>query len=231
MMTGSVKQGLQFENLLRRAFHHRIERSQLRGHGNVRRMPRRKAYQTSFRPVYAVLHYRRKILSVRAYFNVIYFKSSQTFKHTHCITPKRVTSVRGPSSRDCACWQRSSFEENVAAAASRWRRVVSRDRHVGRTEFFLRGKQKFGGEKKIFGGQSYVLRQEMHEILLKMTFNRNHLGGQSKIFGDSFLLLPLGYVLESVRAFLVGFWLEIDKMSGLIRASQNTYLPCCILAF
>ena len=35
----------------------------------------------------------------------------------------------------------------------------------------LGGKKKFGGGKKIWGGQSNVFRHEMHEILLKITFN------------------------------------------------------------
>ena len=47
-------------------------------------------------------------------------QSNQIFHYTSCITRKRVTSLRGPSLRYCACGQRSVFRRNVAAVASRW---------------------------------------------------------------------------------------------------------------
>ena len=42
-------------------------------------------------------------------------------------------------------------------------------RHVART--VLGSKQKFGGQRKFVGEQINVFRQEVFEILLKMTFN------------------------------------------------------------
>ena len=51
--------------------------------------------------------------------------SNQVFHYSRCIAPKRVTSWRGPSSRQFACGQHSSLRRNVAAVASRWQRIVS----------------------------------------------------------------------------------------------------------
>ena len=40
-------------------------------------------------------------------------KPNQTFNCSRCITPKRVVSLRGPSSSHCACGQHSSFRRNI----------------------------------------------------------------------------------------------------------------------
>ena len=40
---------------------------------------------------------------------------------------KRVMSLRGPSSRHCACEQPSSLQRNVAEVASRWQHCVPFD--------------------------------------------------------------------------------------------------------
>ena len=47
--------------------------------------------------------------------------------YTRCNTPKRVTSLRGPSPRHCAR-ATSFFRRNVAAVASRWQHCVRFDR-------------------------------------------------------------------------------------------------------
>ena len=50
-----------------------------------------------------LLYYtRHKILSVRVHRNAVCFKSNQTFDYNCCITLKRVSRIRGPSSVDCA---------------------------------------------------------------------------------------------------------------------------------
>ena len=54
-------------------------------------------------------------------------KESQ-LHYTCCITPKRVTSLRGSSTRYCACKKHSSFGKNVAATASRWQHCIKFDR-------------------------------------------------------------------------------------------------------
>ena len=56
------------------------------------------------------------------------FKSNQIFHYTRCITPKRVTSLWGPSPRYCACGRQTSFRRNVAPVASRWQHCVQFDR-------------------------------------------------------------------------------------------------------
>ena len=45
-------------------------------------------------------------------------KVNQIFYYIRCITPKRVTSLRGPSPRHAA-QQHSSIQKNIAAVASR----------------------------------------------------------------------------------------------------------------
>ena len=52
---------------------------------------------------------------------------NQIFHYTCCITPNRVTSLRGPSPRHCDCGQHSSFR-NIAAAASRRQQCIRFDR-------------------------------------------------------------------------------------------------------
>ena len=65
-------------------------------------------------------------------------------------------------------------------------------RNVARTKFW--GKEKIGGAKKFWGGQSNVFRHKMHEILLKITFKRNYLGGKAKFWGALAPPAPIGYV-------------------------------------
>ena len=57
----------------------------------------------------------------------LYFASNQIFHYTRCITPKRVTSLRGPSPSHCAR-ATQLFLRNVAAEASRWQHCVRSDR-------------------------------------------------------------------------------------------------------
>ena len=56
----------------------------------------------------------------------------------------------------------------------------------------------FRGQRKFIGGQSYVFSQEMHQVLLKMTFNWNYLGGggQSKMGGE---IAPCSPLATSLR--------------------------------
>ena len=42
--------------------------------------------------------------------------------------PRHVTSLPGPSPRQCALGQQSSFQRNIAAVASRWLHCVRFDR-------------------------------------------------------------------------------------------------------
>ena len=55
-------------------------------------------------------------------------KSIKSFLSTCCITPKRVTSWRGPSLPHCTCEQLGFFRRNAAAVASRWQHCVQFDR-------------------------------------------------------------------------------------------------------
>ena len=48
----------------------------------------------------------------------------QIFYYTRYVTPRLVTSLRGPSPRRCACGLRSFFRRNVAAVASHWQHCV-----------------------------------------------------------------------------------------------------------
>ena len=56
--------------------------------------------------------------------NLRSIKKIKIFPYTRCITPKHVTSWRGPSPCHCACWQLSSYRRNAAAVASRWQHCV-----------------------------------------------------------------------------------------------------------
>ena len=56
-----------------------------------------------------------------------FLSQNQIFHHTRYNTPKRVTSLGGPSPRHCA-WQRSFFRTNVAAVTSCWQRYIWFDR-------------------------------------------------------------------------------------------------------
>ena len=84
--------------------------------------------------------------------------SNQIFHYTRCITPKHVKSLRGPFPRRCTVgtWPEWNFWGG-------------------------RNKQKSGGQRQFWGKQSNEFRQEMHERLLKMTFNCNCFWGKEKI--------------------------------------------------
>ena len=53
---------------------------------------------------------------------------NQIFYYYNCMTPKRITCLRGLYSRHCASKQHSSFWRNIAAMKSRWQNCVPFDR-------------------------------------------------------------------------------------------------------
>ena len=56
-----------------------------------------------------------------------FYYTNQIFHYTHCVTPKRVTSLRGLSPRHCGCGQHSIFCKIAAAVARRWQHCVPFD--------------------------------------------------------------------------------------------------------
>ena len=67
-------------------------------------------------------------MSVVIYFsNLTYICFLSFFHYARCITPKRVTSLRGPSLRHCTRGQHRSFQRNVATVASCWQHFVRFD--------------------------------------------------------------------------------------------------------
>ena len=70
--------------------------------------------------------------------------SNQIFHYTRCITPKRVTSWRGPSPHHCACGQYSFFRRMIAAVASRWQHCVRFSRpEIWTSDFQLQKRTRY----------------------------------------------------------------------------------------
>ena len=93
-------------------------------------MPEKKLGTISFETVYlwkknCQIYFLVKTLNLHN--TCIKIKSNQVFYYTRCITPKRVTSLRGPFPRHCAR-ATQLLRRNVAAVASYWQHCVRFDR-------------------------------------------------------------------------------------------------------
>ena len=146
------------------------------------------------------------------------------FRHTLRI-PCAVESGKCPTpskylSKLSMCWYKKNWHLTLSCLKN-WFLGVHLGRHVARTEFGE--KKKFGGQKNL-GGQSNGFRHKMHEILLKITFNWNYLGGKVKFEGHLPSLLPLW--LRPWFGGVSGEWYPVIYLSCAHVRAHTAFRDC-----